>query len=345
MSMNAVSDPPTVSVVVVNWNGRAYLDTCFEALAAQDLDGGFEVVLVDNGSTDGSVHHVRRKFPHIRVVEAGRNIGFSAGCNLGLRAGQGRYLATLDNDTRVRPGWLRALVRAMESEPGIGVADSKVLFQDHPGVINSAGLTILSDGRVVGRGFRQADIGQFNTRTEVFGAPTTAAIFSREMLADVGLLDESYIAYLDDADLAWRMRQLGWKAVYEPTAVVEHVFTGTGSRNPERLLFLVNRNRLFTVFKNGSREMIWRVLRHLNFDAGANVRMWLVKLGVMASLARHAPHLIAERRHISKRSRVGKLEVESWFTPASEWERIWNAQTTPQRNDPFLPSELMPWLL
>lgn len=341
------TDPvkPIASVVIVNWNGLAFLDTCLDAVLSQELDRAFEIIVVDNGSHDGSVQHVRRKYPQVRNIPVARNLGFSAGCNLGLRAAQGTFVITLDNDTCVRPGWLRALVGAIESEPGIGAVDSKVLFRDKPAVVNSAGLSILTDGRVVGRGFRQLDGAQYGTRTEVFGAASTAAIFSRAMLAEIGLLDETYIAYLDDADLAWRMRLAGWKALCEPDAVVLHAHNGTGGRNLERLLFLVNRNRLFTVVKNASREMVWRVFRNLNFDAGADVRMWLIKLRVLGSLLRHAPRLVAERRRIRSRSRMPRLDVESWFTPASEWERIWSDAAPAQHNNPFLPSELMPWLL
>jgi GT2 family glycosyltransferase len=164
------------------------------------------------------------------------------------------------------------------------------------------------------------------------------------MLAEVGLLDESYIAYLDDADLAWRMRLAGWKALYEPGAGVLHAYNGTGGRNLERLLFLVNRNRLFTVLKDASGQMVWRVFRHLTFDAGANVRMWLIKLRVLGSLGRHLPRLLIERRQIHRRRRISEADVERWFTPASEWERIWAAQLPPRPNDRFLPSEAMTWL-
>lgn len=338
--MKDASACPTASVVVVNWNGLAYLNACFDALFTQQLHGDFEIVMVDNGSEDGSVQHVRRKFPRIRVLEVGRNLGFSAGCNLGLRSARGRYLAVLDNDTRVQPGWLRALVDAIESEPGIGAVDSKVLFRDSPAVINSAGLSILNDGRVVGRGFRLADKGQYETRTEVFGAASTAALFRREMLEEVGPFDESYIAYLDDADLAWRMRLAGWKALYEPHAVVHHAYNGTGGRNLERLLFLVNRNRLFTVMKNASWQMVWRVLRHLSFDNGAGVRLWRVKLRVLASLARHLPRLLVERRRIHRRNRIAQLEVERWFIPASEWERIWSASPPSSPNEGLLSLEV-----
>src|SRR5213082_3367514 len=125
---------PTASVVILNHNGRRYLDDCLEAVLAQQVEGGFEVVLVDNASGDGSLSAVRERWPQVRAVDAGRNLGFAAGNNLGISLARGRHLVLLNNDTRVRPGWLAALVAVAESEERVGAVTSKLLFGDRPDV-------------------------------------------------------------------------------------------------------------------------------------------------------------------------------------------------------------------
>jgi GT2 family glycosyltransferase len=133
-----MSTIPIVRVIVLNWNGRSWLGGCLEALRQQDC-GPFEIVLVDNGSTDGSADFVRERFPECRVVALGSNIGFAAGNNAGARGATVPYLAFLNNDTKVDPGWLAALVAAADSDPGVGLVTSRVVFMDRPDVMDSAG--------------------------------------------------------------------------------------------------------------------------------------------------------------------------------------------------------------
>src|SRR5207302_1366254 len=151
---------PLCSVIIPNYNGRPFLDDCLDAVLAQQLAGGFEVLLVDNGSQDGSAAHVRARFPTVRVVEAGVNRGPAGAANLGLREARGRYVALLNNDTRVRRGWLAALVAAAEADPRAAVVDSKVVFADRPRVINTAGLYLLADGRFEAYGAEEPDDGR-----------------------------------------------------------------------------------------------------------------------------------------------------------------------------------------
>lgn len=330
----AVIAQPAASIVVVNWNGLRFLDRCLGALQAQELDGGFEVVLVDNGSTDGSVEHVRAAHPAVRVVEAGRNLGFSAGADLGIAAARGRHLVLLDNDTEVRPGWLSALVAAAEGDQRVGAVDCKVLFKEPPGTINSAGLMMVADGRTIGRGFGEPDRGQYDQPAEVFGACTTASLFRRRMLEEVGPLDPAFFAYLDDTDLSWRMRLAGWRVVYEPKAVVEHVSNGTGGRASDLLLFRVNRNRLFLLVKNAPAGRALRELALLRVDAPA--RRLRLRLRVATSLVRHLPGLLLARRRVRKSRRVADAEVARWFYPVERLLEHWKAVPAAGSDEQFL---------
>jgi GT2 family glycosyltransferase len=318
---------PAASVVVLNYNGEQHLSRCMAALACQELDGGFEVVLADNGSTDGSIDSVRRDYPWVRVVEIGRNRGFSGGNNTAFRAAAGRYVVVLNNDTRVRRGWLAALVAAVESDERVGAVTSKLVFADRPNIIQNTGLLLLSDGGGADRGSGERDVGQYDRREEVFGFCGGAALLRREMLNDVGGFDETFFAYYEDADLSWRMRLRGWAIVYEPAAVVEHVHSATNVEGSPFFLFHADRNRLFLLVKNASPRLMLRCLRALRTrvadhktpcEAGIPPTRPLRRVAL--SFCSHLPEMLLKRLMIRWRSRVPDQEIERWLYPRSEWD-------------------------
>ena len=132
-----MSGTPLVSIIIVNYNGLRHLDTCLEAVAAQE-DASFEAIVVDNGSHDGSAAHVRRRYPWARLIELGENAGFARGNNLGAAEARGRLLAFLNNDTRAEPGWLAALCGALRG-PDVALATSRIVYMHDPSIIDSAG--------------------------------------------------------------------------------------------------------------------------------------------------------------------------------------------------------------
>jgi len=339
------------SVIIVNFNGKQFLDRCLAAVQQQELGEPFEVILVDNASSDGSVAAVRQAFPEGRVIAAGRNLGFAGGNNLGMRAARGRHIVLLNNDTRVRPGWLRALVAAAEASPDAGAIAAKLMFLDPPGVIQNAGSLLLSDGSGADRGFREADRGQYDGREEVFGACGASVLYRREMLDDVGAFDETFFMYYEDTDLNWRMRLRGWKVVYEPAAVVDHVHAGSSQEWSPFFTFHVDRNRMFMLLKNASAPMVVRsyasfarlagagaarALRarlrerqllaaslHLALPAGGRAEdrpsRAAIHVKVAGSLAAHLPEMLAKRAHIRRHRTVPDSEIERWFYPRERW--------------------------
>ena len=333
---------PTASVVILNYNGLGFLDDCLGALGCQELAGEFETILVDNASTDGSVAHVRKQYPAVRVIEAGTNLGFAAGNNLGFEHARGRHMVMLNNDTRVRPGWLAALVSAIESDHKVGAVTSKLLFIDPPGTIQNAGLMLLTDGSGGDRGFRERDRGQFEEREEIFGACGAGALYRREMLEDVGGLDPTFFMYYEDADLSWRMRLAGWTVLYEPRAVVDHVHAGSSGEWSPMFTFHVDRNRLFMIIKNAPPGMAARSLAHF---AGISLKNGVrtavsrfmtppptlqrgnlgagrarIHLRVVTSLAAHLPEMLFKRFQIRRHRRVPDSEVMRWFYPRELWD-------------------------
>jgi GT2 family glycosyltransferase len=332
---------PRASIVIANYNGLRYLDKCLEALVAQELDGGFEVLVVDNGSDDASVDHLHQCWPQVRVVEAKKNLGFAAGNTLGLRHSRGEHLVLLNNDTAVRPGWLAALVAAAESHERIGAVTSKLVFMDRPNVIQNAGIVILTDGSGGDRGTGEEDRGQFDEREEVFGACGAAVLYKRAALQDVGFLDSAFFCYYEDTDLSWRLRLKGWRIVFEPEAVVEHVHSGTSGEWSPFFIFHVDRNRLFMIFKNAplpfvvksfasfarmgsaeARRMLGRWMRRAEGGIGgpAGGSRARIHLRVGLSLLWHLPEMTVKRWHIRRGRRTSDAEVLGWCYPRELWQ-------------------------
>jgi len=238
-----------VSVIIPNWNGRQYLQTCLDAVSRQTY-ASFEAVLVDNGSSDGSCEFVAQNYPQVRILHMDRNWGFAVGTNFGIRNTQGEYVATLNNDTEVEPTWLEKLATAMDSSQRVGMCASKMLFYDRRHVINSAGIAIDKAGIAWDRdGGKLDDCGQTQPY-EILGPCAGAALYRRAMLDETGLLDEDLFAYLEDVDLAWRCQAAGWRCLYVPLARVYHVHSATGGEGSPFKNYQLGRNKWYTIIKN-----------------------------------------------------------------------------------------------
>lgn len=328
--------------MILNFNGLRYLDRCLQALRTQEVEGGFEVLLVDNASSDGSAAHVREHHDWVNLVESSANLGFAGGNNLGFRHARGKYVVLLNNDTRVRAGWLRALVAAAESDSEVGAVGAKLMFMDPPGVIQNAGTLMLDDGSGGDRGFREVDTGQYEQREEVFGACGASALYRRETLRDVGELDETFFMYYEDTDLSWRMRLAGWKILYEPAAVVDHVHAGSSGEWSPFFTFHVDRNRLFMILKNAPTGMVVRTFTSFAMISVKNaVRALMGRFGrppatlaktnlgagrarihlkVIASLAAHLPEMLIKRRRVRRLRRVADADIARWFYSRKLWD-------------------------
>jgi GT2 family glycosyltransferase len=240
---------PLISVVVVNWNRENLLRACLGSLRSQTFND-FELIVVDNGSTDGSRDaQSDGAFPGARWILNSANRGFCAAANQGIAAARGRYVAFLNNDAEAEPDWLSALNDAIQSHPDIGMVASKIVAWDDRGMIDKAGHLIYPDGQNRGRGSGEQDYGQFDRVEEVAWPDGCAALYRREMLDSTGGFDEDFFAYADDAELGLRGQLAGWRCLYAPRAVVSHRLGGTLGRFSEQRLFLIERNRVWLVAK------------------------------------------------------------------------------------------------
>jgi GT2 family glycosyltransferase len=255
-----------LSVVVVNWNLRDELAACLDSLAQQTYRD-IEVIVVDNGSHDGSVELVSERYPHCKLLKQTDNLGFAEGCNRGIPACTGEWVAMLNNDAVADPGWAAALVRAAESAPvHVGMLQSLMLFKQRPNIINSTGIDLQPNG---GGCDRQEGMQREAApdEAEIFCCTAGAAAYRREMLEQTkltnGYFDRTHFMYSEDLDLGWRARLSGWSARYVPDAVVFHRYHGSSERHGRDWLAAMGRsNRIRTVLKNAS----WALMAGTGWD-------------------------------------------------------------------------------
>ncbi len=246
---------PLVSVIIVNWNGKHLLAECLDSVFRQHFRD-FEVIVVDNGSRDGSAEFVREQFPSATLISLAVNTGFAGGNNAGIRIARGKYIALLNNDTRTDPDWLACLVKEAEADSFTGMWASKILSYDDPDTIDNVGLLIYRDGLARGQGRLERDRGQYDTRKEALFPSGCAALYRRQVLDEVGLFDEDFFAYADDVDLGLRARLAGWGCTYVPQAKVFHRYSSSSSKYSPFKAFLVERNRIWVLLKYFPAELI-----------------------------------------------------------------------------------------
>ncbi len=242
-----------ISVIVVNLNRLDLLRACLQSLLSQS-GVRFEVIVVDNASSDGSAAMVRREFPQVgsrpvTLIENTENKGFCAANNQGIDAARGTRIALLNNDAEAAANWLSELAAALDSDPRVGMVASKILVWENPRKIDKVGHLIYWDGQNRGRGSGEVDTGQYDRMEEVAWPDGCAAIYRREMLDEIGGFDEDFFAYADDAELGLRARLAGWNCLYAPTAVVRHHRGATLGVRSMRRVELIERNRILLVAK------------------------------------------------------------------------------------------------
>jgi GT2 family glycosyltransferase len=245
-----------VSIIVVNYNGLSYLRDCFTSLMEIDYPKELlEYILVDNGSTDGSLKYMEKRFPDVRIIRNNQNKGFAGANNQGANAAKGEMLAFLNNDMKVHPLWLRKLVdKFEESTEDLACVSSKILNYDgHTIDFIGGGFTPFGISFQIDFGKSVKDIANEKQDTEkelLFGCGGAMAI-KKNVFLESGGFDGDYFAYLEDVDLGWRLRIMGYRIIYVPQSIVFHRHRGTGSKiPPHQLEFTFERNRLFTIIKN-----------------------------------------------------------------------------------------------
>ncbi|MGA2008941.1 MAG: glycosyltransferase family 2 protein [Solirubrobacteraceae bacterium] len=297
------------SVVIPNWNGRRWLEPCLAALAAQDLAAA-EVIVVDNGSTDGSREYLRDRHPEVRVLALATNTGFAHAANAGMAAAQAEFVALINTDVELAPDWLRRTAQALHDHPRAASVACKMLSLEHPELVYDAGDILRRDGVCEQRGRSGADDGRYDEAGEIFGACAGAALYRRAVVRAIGGFDERYFAYLEDVDLALRLRLAGWGCRYEPV-VAWHAGEGSSHQLAGGHQRLVERNTLVLVAKAFPPAWLPMVLyRQAGWLAHAarERRLRAHLRGALGALplARHA---LAQRRRLRATAVIGVAEA------------------------------------
>ncbi len=309
-----------ISVVIVNKDKKGLLDNCLKSLRAQ-THKSFEIIVVDNGSIDGSAGLVKSIYPQAKLICLSKNAGFSAGNNIAIKSSASEYIALLNNDMEVHPRWIEALSNAAQNNPKVAFFASKVLDYKDRNKIDSAGDIFYIFGAAKKRGNARKNGGKYNKDAEVFGACAGAALYKRSMLADIGLFDENFSpAYYEDVDLSFRAQLKGYKCLYVGQAIAYHHGHSTlGELNPEHL-YLCSRNAGYVLIKNMPRRLLikygaiiglYNIISFLWHTLKGNLRPFL--LGKI-SIFKNLKYLRRERKAIQAGRVVSDEYIDSILT-------------------------------
>ena len=305
---------PEVSVVIVTWNGRRYLDACLRAVEAQQGVSA-EVIVVDNASTDGTAEFVRTRFPHVRVIVLAENRGFAAGNNAGAREAHGDYVAFLNNDTVADSSWLRALRAGVELASGFALATSRIVYMHDPGVIDSAGDGLFRWGGAFKR-YHGEPAELAGTAAEVFGVCGGACLMPKAIFDELGGFDEDFFASHEDVDLSYRARLRGYRCRYVPEAIVRHHGSATLGTISVLAVFHGQRNLEWMYLKNTPASLLIRTLPgHLLYNVAAATHF--ARLGLFGTFLRAKraalaglPSVLRKRMTIQRASTIGAKGIE-----------------------------------
>jgi GT2 family glycosyltransferase len=302
-----------ISILIVNYNGLRHLEACLSALEQQTLPRHcFEVVVVDNNSTDGSQEKISARYAWIRFVALKSNVGFAEGNNIALQHAHGQVAVLLNNDTIPDPFWLEELLRTLNTYPNQLVV-SKLVFAMAPRKLNSAGLIILRDGRGADNGFRSNDDGRFEASQPLFAGCGAALAIPVGLKKEI--FDGRYFMYYEDTDLAWRSQLVGQGAIYSPRSVVQHVHGAAAGDATPLFCLVVERNRAVTALRNADLPLaIWSGLllaaKVIRTAAGVILRrqrpiyLYAVALAFASYLSR-LPQTLVER-YVVREWRTGR---------------------------------------
>jgi len=309
-----------VAVVIPNWNGKDDLPACLDSLQAQSLVP--HIIVVENGSTDGSAELVTKKYPYVTLLPQSKNLGFAGGVNVGITYAlehDFEYIALFNNDAVADRDWLKELMHALAENPKAGIATCKLISFDKKHLDSTGDLyTVWGLPYPRGRGEQVSDT--YDKQTEIFGASGGASLYRASMLQRVGLFDEKFFAYYEDVDISFRAQIAGWKIVFAPKAIAYHKIGATSSRIKGFATYQTMKNLPMIFWKNVPWSLVPVVLPRLliaywSIMASSILqgRGWPAFKGLLVHLKNH-PHIFRERREI-QRSRVVSDEY------------IWNIMT------------------
>lgn len=312
-----------VSIILLNWNGKTFLEQCIASVLSQTYFP-IELFVIDNASTDGSADWIKKNFASLTLIENEQNIGFAGAINQGIRIATGAYIIPLNFDVILTDNFVEEMVKAAEDNENVGSVSGKLLRfekQEEMPHIDSTGHVVFRNRLAVNRGESEIDRGQYDVEEEVFGTCGAAPLYRREMLEDVKVdgeyYDESFFAFWEDIDLDWRARLRGWKTWYNPRAVAYHQRGGPSVRRSKVVEFYNYRNRYLVILKNDQFVSLLRAFPQILFTEMLKGAALLFRcpsaLASWVNLTKLIPGTLAKRRVIQKRRVVSQRELEKWL--------------------------------
>jgi GT2 family glycosyltransferase len=317
--------PLLVSIIIVNWNGSSLLDECLSALVVQSYRN-LEVIFIDNGSTDDSLAFVREKYPSLITIALDSNRGFTGGNIAGYEATKGDYIVLLNNDACLCERWLEYMVDAIESDPGIGFCSSKIIIAG-TNLIDSVGdcFTTAFTGTKIGE---HEDESNYCVRRFVPGACAAAVIYKREMLNDIGFLDDDFFLNHEDTDLNMRAWLAGWKCLFVPEAVAYHKVSASIGALSDTSVYYFARNNVWVWLKNVPLGLMIRNLpQRLIYEVCSSAffclksGMWRPYLGGKWDALLGVPRMLRKRRSVQLLVRLNSLEIRQYLMPITSYLR------------------------
>ncbi|MDQ1123673.1 glycosyltransferase family 2 protein [Microbacterium trichothecenolyticum] len=333
----------SAAVVIPNWNGREDLPACLDSLRRQTLP--VEVIVVENGSTDGSVEMLRESYPDVTVLVQAVNLGFAGGVNAGIRYALHRghdAIALLNNDAVADAEWMRALVAEMSRDDRVGMVASKFVTMDGAR-LDSTGECYSTWGLPFPRGRGEERLDAYDEATELFGASGGSTLYRADMLRDVGLFDEDFFAYFEDVDLSWRAQLRGWRVRLAPDAIAYHRIGATSGRIPGFTTYQTLKNLLWLATKNVPLRLLPTIAPRLAFAysltfARAVLRgQGVTAVRALAVAAVKMPKKLRERRVVQAGRRAG----DDVLRPLLTWDLP--PGSTNLRRVRSMARRVMPW--
>ncbi len=306
-------------IVVPNWNGEEYLSECLRSLEKQTLSSN--IIVVDNGSHDGSVQMVEKNFPHTELICLKENRGFDGGVNAGIKRAMkhgSEYIALFNNDAIASNTWLESLVDCMNAHPEAGIVTGKLMRADKKH-IDSTGEFYSTWGMPFPRGRNEVDEGQYDKEQPVFAGTGGASLYRTQLLREIGLFDENFFAYFEDVDIGFRAQLAGWSVRYTPKAVAYHHVGGTSSKLGSFTRYHSIKNFILLYNKNMPGWLFWKykplfLVQLLRLLAGSiRDKQTIVFIKALARALRLMPNTLSTRRHIQKSRKINTREVSRMF--------------------------------
>ena len=309
-----------IAVVILNWNGEKLFDTFLPSVLKYSNSENIEIIVADNASTDNSFNHLKQFYPSVKIVSLETNFGFAEGYNQALKNVEAEYLVLLNSDVKVTENWIENCISTFEKDNKIAAVQPKILSYSNPKYFEYAGAAggfidkfgyPFCRGRILNR--IEEDFGQYNQQSQIFWASGACIFLKNSAFKNAGGFDGDFWAHMEEIDLCWRLKNSGFKIVYEPQSVVYHLGGGTLSYGSPKKIYLNFRNNLFMLFKNLPRQQFKRIfiirmildgVAAIKFILGFNFREFWAVVKAHASFYRNLQKLISKRRQIQKQVAV-----------------------------------------